>query len=137
MKINFPAIPAIAAAVVLLQTLYFKFTGHPDSVYIFSQLDMEPAGRLGIGVAELFTSTLLLIPRTRPFGAVFGVGIISGALFFHLTQLGIAVNGDGGKLFILAVMVFICCMAVIILELKKLPVLNKLTKGKARKGHQS
>jgi uncharacterized membrane protein YphA (DoxX/SURF4 family) len=125
-KISISLILALVAAIILLQTLFFKFTAHPDSVYIFTQLGMEPYGRIGIGVMELITAILLLIPQTRAFGAVVGVGIISGALFFHLTKLGINVNNDGGKLFGLALATFICCAVLVVLERKKLPILNKL-----------
>jgi putative oxidoreductase len=125
-KISFSLVLALIAAAIMLQTLYFKFTAHPDSVYIFTQLGMEPYGRIGIGVMELITSILLLIPRTRPYAAVLGVGIISGALFFHITKLGINVNNDGGKLFGLALATFICCALLIWVERKKLPILNKL-----------
>jgi putative oxidoreductase len=125
-KISISLILALVAAIILLQTLYFKFTAHPDSVYIFTQLGMEPYGRIGIGVMELITSILLLIPQTRPFGAVLGVGIISGALFFHLTKLGINVNNDGGTLFGLALVTFICCALLVVVERKKLPILNRL-----------
>ena len=87
---------------------------------------MEPYGRIGIGVAELITAFLLVWPRTRAFGAVIGLGVISGALFFHLTKLGINVHDDGGKLFALALATFVCCLGVVFIERKQLPILNKL-----------
>ena len=99
----------LAAAVIMLQTLFFKFTGSEESVYIFSTLGMEPWGRIGTGVFELIASVLLLIPRTTAFGALLGMGLMSGALFFHITKLGIEVKGDGGLLFIYALIVFVCC----------------------------
>jgi hypothetical protein len=123
-KLSFSLVLALIAAIILLQTLYFKFTAHPDSVFIFSELGMEPYGRIGIGVIELITAILLLLPRTRAYGAVLGVGVISGALFFHLTQLGINVNGDGGKLFGLALATFVSCAALVLIERKKLPILK-------------
>lgn len=116
-------IAAIAAAVILLQTLYFKFTAHPDSVYIFSQLGLEPFGRIGIGIAELIAAILLIIPRTQSIGGVLGLGIISGAIFSHLTQLGIVVNNDGGTLFGMAVVVFACTAVVVWLNRRNVPVL--------------
>ncbi|HPH20745.1 MAG TPA: DoxX family protein [Haliscomenobacter sp.] len=125
-KLSISLILSLIAAIILLQTLFFKFTAHPDSVYIFTQLGMEPYGRIGIGVAELITAILLIVPRTRPYGAVIGLGVISGALFFHLTKLGVNVNNDGGKLFGLALATFVCCLGVVFLERKKLPILNKL-----------
>jgi uncharacterized membrane protein YphA (DoxX/SURF4 family) len=102
------------AAVIMLQTLFFKFTGAPESVYIFTTLGMEPWGRIGTGVMELVASVLLLIPRTTALGAVMGLGLMSGALFFHLTKLGIVVQNDSGQLFIYAVIVFICCLILAI-----------------------
>lgn len=97
----------ILAAVILLQTLFFKFSGAEESIYIFSTLGMEPWGRIGTGVVELVASILILLPRTTAFGAVLAVGTMSGAIFFHLTRLGIEVRGDHGQLFIYALLVFI------------------------------
>lgn len=108
----------IIAAVIFLQTLYFKFTAAPESVYIFKTLGMEPWGRYGSGVAELFASVLLLIPRTAWIGAGLGLAVIGGALFSHLTKLGIEVEGDGGLLFYLALTVFVCCALVLFLHRK-------------------
>src|SRR5580698_10347887 len=88
----------ILAAIILLQTLFFKFSGAEESVYIFSKLGMEPWGRIGTGIIELIASILLLIPRTTAIGAVLGLGVMSGALFFHLTRLGIVVKDDHGQL---------------------------------------
>lgn len=99
----------ILAAVILLQTLFFKFSGAEESVYIFSRLGIEPWGRIGTGVIELVASILLLVPRTTVFGALLGLGVMSGALLFHLTQLGIVVRDDHGQLFIYALLVFISC----------------------------
>ncbi|HEY4110813.1 DoxX family protein [Puia sp.] len=112
----------ILAAVILLQTLFFKFSGAEESVFIFSTLGMEPWGRIGTGVAELIASVLLLVPRTTPVGALIGLGIMSGALFFHLTRLGIEVRGDHGQLFIYALLVFICCLILAWSFLKQLCV---------------
>ena len=99
----------ILAAIILLQTLFFKFSAAEESVYIFSTLGMEPWGRIGSGVIELIASILLLIPRTTAIGAVLGLGVMSGALFFHLTRLGIVVRDDHGQLFIYALLVFFSC----------------------------
>ena len=99
----------ILAALIMLQTLYFKFTAAPESIYIFSTLGMEPYGRIGTGIGELIASILLLYPRTTGYGAVIGLGLMSGALFFHITKLGIVVQNDGGQLFAYAAIVFICC----------------------------
>lgn len=106
----------IAAAIILLQTLYFKFTGHPDSVEIFTKLGIEPWGRIGTGVVELFASVLLLIPSTIFLGAILGIGLMAGAILSHIAILGIETNGDGGLLFILAVVVFVFCSIILLLH---------------------
>jgi hypothetical protein len=104
----------LAAAVILLQTLYFKFTGAPESIYIFTKVGsgiglnfLEPWGRIGSGVMELVAAVLLLWPAFSWAGSVLALAAVSGAIFFHLTFLGIEVQGDHGLLFILAWVVFI------------------------------
>lgn len=97
----------LISAVILLQTLFFKFSASEESVYIFSKIGMEPWGRIGTGVMELIAAILILIPRTTALGALLAIGLMSGALFFHLTKLGIEVKGDGGLLFIYALLVLI------------------------------
>jgi len=116
------------AAVILLQTLFFKFTGARESVYIFSTLGMEPWGRIGSGVVELIASILLLLPSTVAYGAIMSLGVISGAIFFHLTKLGIALPlvDDHGELFALAVVVFVCSLAVLIMHRRQLPLYGRL-----------
>ena len=103
----------LTAAIILMQTLYFKFTGAEESVYIFSTLGIEPYGRIGSGIAELIAAILILIPRTTLFGALIGAGVMIGAIFSHLFVLGIEVKNDGGELFILAIITFLCCIALI------------------------
>src|SRR4029453_6823492 len=95
----------ITAAVILGQTLFFKFTGAPESKYIFSTLGIEPWGRIGTGVLELITVILLLNPKTPVLGALLAVGLMGGAIMSHLTRLGIEVQGDHGLLFKLGVTV--------------------------------
>lgn len=119
MKKYLPIILRIIPAIILLQTLYFKFTAAPESVYIFSTLDIEPYGRIGSGIAELVASVLLLIPKTAWIGALGALGVISGAIVSHLTILGIEVQGDGGYLFGLAVVVFVTSAIVLWLEREK------------------
>ena len=105
----------LTAAFIMGQTLFFKFTAAPESVYIFSTLGMEPWGRIGIGVLELIASLLILIPYTTAFGAAIGLGLMSGAMFFHLTRLGIVVQNDSGQLFAYALVVFISCVILVVL----------------------
>ncbi|MEZ4888351.1 MAG: DoxX family protein [Chitinophagales bacterium] len=116
----------IIPALIFLQTLYFKFTGAPESVYIFETLGLEPIGRFGSGIAELIAAILLVIPRTTWLGALLGLGVIGGAIMSHFTILGIEVQGDGGALFMLAVVVFICCAILVWMNREKVPVLKNL-----------
>ena len=102
-----PWVLRIIAAIIMLQTLYFKFSGSEESVYIFSQLGMEPWGRIGTGILELIASILILYPRTTFFGSLLALGLMFGAIGAHLTRLGIVVKNDGGQLFIYALIVLI------------------------------
>lgn len=114
----------LAVAIILIQTLRFKLTAHPDSVYIFSKVGLEPVGRIGIGILELIAGVLILIRKTSWFGAAMTLGIIGGAIMMHLTQLGIVVNNDGGVLFTTAVVVFVMSAIVLWTEKSKIPFLN-------------
>jgi putative oxidoreductase len=110
----------LVAAVIMLQTLYFKFTGQPESVYIFSAVGMEPWGRIGTGVAELVSSIFLLLPATIVLGAMMAVGIMLGAIATHLFFLGIEVQGDGGQLFFYALAVLMSSVALLWLHSERL-----------------
>ena len=115
-------------AIILLQTLFFKFTGAEESKYIFSTLmgaEYEAIGRNGSGVVELVAAILLLIPSKAWLGAFIALGTISGAIFSHLTMLGIEVQGDGGLLFGLAVTVFILSAVVVLIHRKEVPILGQ------------
>jgi len=114
----------VLIAVILIQTLRFKFAAHPDSVYIFSKVGLEPVGRIGIGVLELIAGILLLIPKTVWVGAGLTIGIIGGAIMMHLTQLGIEINGDSGVLFYTAVFVFIASSVILWNYKKDIPVIG-------------
>ncbi len=109
----------IVAAIILLQTLYFKFTGHPESVELFTKLGVEPWGRIGTGCIELVTGIMLLIPATAFVGAFLGVGLMTGAILSHLTLIGIESKGDGGELFMLALVVLICCISIMLIHKKE------------------
>lgn len=124
-KTIFTWILRLIAAFIMLQTLYFKFTAQPESVQLFTTLGMEPWGRIGTGVGELIASILILIPRTTLMGAIMGLGLMSGAIFFHLTKLGVYFGGDA-VLFGYAVTVFVCCVLLIIMYRKNIPQLLKL-----------
>ncbi len=115
----------VAAAIILLQTLFFKFSAAPESVYIFTKVHAEPWGRIGSGVVELIAAALLLIPRTVWAGALLAIGVMAGAIVSHLTILGIEVMGDGGLLFALALVVFFTSALALILHRTQLPVIGK------------
>lgn len=115
----------IIVAIILIQTLRYKFTAHEDSVYIFTQVGMEPLGRIGIGILELIAAVLLLIPKTIWAGALLTVGILAGAIMMHLTQLGIEINNDGGKLFYMAVGTFVLSFVILIEQRKTIPIIGK------------
>lgn len=121
-------------AVILLQTLFFKFTGAPESVYIFTKVGAEPWGRIASGVFELIAAALLLFPRTVVFGALMSLGVISGAIFSHLTKLGIALTeiGDRGELFALALVVFVGSAAVLFIRRRELPFFGSVLSKEAR-----
>ncbi|SEM19996.1 DoxX-like family protein [Aquimarina amphilecti] len=117
MKKALPLVLRIIVAIILIQTLRFKFTGHPDSVYIFSKVGLEPYGRIATGIVELIAGVLILIPKTVWIGATITLGVIGGAIFMHVTKLGIEINNDGGVLFTTALLTFI--LSGVILWIKR------------------
>lgn len=114
----------LVAAVILLQTLFFKFTGAEESKYIFTKVHAEPWGRIGSGVVELIAAALLLYPRTTWLGALLASGVMAGAIMSHLTILGIEVQGDHGLLFALALTVFTCSLALLVISRKQIPIIG-------------
>jgi uncharacterized membrane protein YphA (DoxX/SURF4 family) len=114
------------AVVILVQTLFFKFTGAEESVYIFQTLGVEPVGRIGSGIVELIASILILIPRTTLLGAILALGTMAGAIFSHIFVLGIVVKDDGGTLFTLAIITLICCLILVYNQKNKIPDLLRL-----------
>lgn len=121
----------IVAALIMLQTLYFKFTGSPESVFIFTTVGMEPWGRIGIGVLELIASALILINATAWLGALLALGLMGGALMMHFTILGVVVQDDGGQLFLYAVLVTIS--SIVVLLYNKTRVLDLIKKFSVRR----
>jgi hypothetical protein len=122
----------LAVAGILLQTLFFKFSGAEESVYIFSSVGrflgiagVEPWGRIGSGVLELIASMLLLVPATASLGAVLAIGAMAGAIVSHLVILGIEVKGDGGLLFGLALTALVGSVIVLIVRRTQLPVVGR------------
>ena len=115
----------IIVAIILIQTLRFKFTSHEDSVYIFETIGLEPYGRICIGILELFTGILLLIPKTVWAGALLALGLMSGAIIMHFTVLGIEVLDDNGLLFYTAITTFILSAIILYSQRKALPFIGK------------
>ncbi len=120
----------LLSAYILLQTLRFKFGAEPESVYIFTKVGMEPWGRIGSGVVELIASILILIPRTTAYGAALALGTMSGAIFFHLTSLGIDVMGDHGQLFYMGITVWVSCAVLLLVYREQLLRLVRRPGGK-------
>jgi uncharacterized membrane protein YphA (DoxX/SURF4 family) len=120
----------LPAAIILLQTLFFKFTGAPESVYIFTKVGMEPWGRYGSGVVELIAAILLLSSCHCWLGALLALGVMSGAIMSHLTVLGIVVQDDGGLLFALAITVAVCSIVTLIIHRRQIPFLGQWLQSK-------
>jgi uncharacterized membrane protein YphA (DoxX/SURF4 family) len=116
----------IVAATILLQTLFFKFSAAPESVYIFTKVGIEPWGRIGSGIGELIAAILLFVPGLTWLGAGLALGVIGGAILSHLTVLGIEVQGDHGLLFGLAVTVAVCSAIVLFIYRRTIPVIGNL-----------
>jgi uncharacterized membrane protein YphA (DoxX/SURF4 family) len=115
-------------AVILLQTLFFKFTGAEESKFIFTTLmgsEFEAVGRIGSGIVELIAAILISVPRLSWLGALIALGTMSGAILSHLTKLGIVVKDDGGFLFLLAITVFVLSAIVLFVERRSIPVIGE------------
>lgn len=110
----------LLVSIIFLETLYFKFTAHPDSLLIFYQLGIEPWGRIGLGVIELIIAILILHPKTNLIGMVGSLVVILGALFSHILILGVNFNNDGGRLFTLSVIVLIASITFLLMHKKDL-----------------
>src|SRR6516164_1920757 len=115
----------LAAAGILLQTLFFKFTAAPESVYIFTKVGLEPWGRIGSGVVELIAALLILSPRLTWLGSTIAIGVMAGAILSHLTLVGIEVQGDKGLLFVLAVAVFVATAINLFLHRTEIPFIGR------------
>jgi hypothetical protein len=113
----------LTAAIILLQTLFFKFTGAPESVYIFTKVGLEPWGRYGTGTVELIAALLLFSSCLCWLGALLALAVISGAIVSHLTVLGIVVQDDHGLLFALALAVFVTSAVTAFLHRRQIPFL--------------
>lgn len=117
----------VIAAGIMIETLFFKFTAAPESVYIFSKMGMESWWRYGQGIWELFASLLLLTPRLGWAGGILTLGALGGAIVSHITVLGIQVQGDHGLLFAMAVITFVCGFIVTFLHRHEIPSYTPMT----------
>lgn len=124
-KFYIERIAAIIAAALLLQSLYFKFTAHSDSIKLFTELGAEPVGRIGLGFIELVTGILLIYRKTSHIGALIGVGLMVGAIISHFAVIGINFNNDGGTLFGIACIILVCCITILIVKDTKIPFIVK------------
>ena len=118
----------LVPAFILMQSLFFKFSASPVSVKLFTTIGLEPFGRIGIGVAEIIVAILILVPKTTVYGAIGAVGLMIGAIYYHIaTPLGIAISledgsTDGGQLFIMAWVVLILSAINAFIHHKNLPL---------------
>ena len=122
----------LISVIILAQTLFFKFSGAAESIYIFTTVGMEPWGRIGIGILELVAAVLLLFNKTALFGGVLALGLMLGAIGMHLTKLGISVQGDGGYLFFLALLVAVCSAFVLLRNKAKVESLIRFLAARLR-----
>ncbi len=117
----------LIAAAIMLETLFFKFTGAQESVYIFHKMGTEPWWRWGQGIWELIASLCLLLPRWKWAGGILATGAMSAAIISHLTWLGFSILGDHGLLFCMAVTTFVCSLTVLVIHRHSIPFLTPLT----------
>jgi len=126
MKKYFPLFLKLVAAVIMLQTLFFKFSAAQQSIDLFTEIAGENQAymRIGTGVIELIASILLFIPKRTWLGAVLALGTMTGAIISHITILGIVHNNDNGALFIGAVVTFLASLILLLLHRKDIPFLG-------------
>ena len=101
-----------------------KFTGAAGAVTLFTDLHMEPGGRILIGVIEVISIALLLSPRLSAWGALLCLGVMTGAVLAHVTVVGF-----GGPLAMLFVMAIIsgCSLVVLLYRLRhQVPFINSM-----------
>lgn len=116
----------IIAAGIMVETLWFKFTGHPESVWIFSRMGMESWWRYGQGLWELAASILLFVPRLTWLGSLLSLGAMSAAVLSHLTVIGIEVQGDAGLLFAMGVTAWVASFIAVWLHQQSIPYVTRL-----------
>ena len=126
MKKYIPIILKLVAAIIMLQTLFFKFTNAETSIELFTKIagENEAYMRIGTGVIELIASILLFVPKTTWLGALLGAGTMAGAIMSHLTIIGIEHDGDGGTLFILAIVTLLASGILLLMNRKDIPFIG-------------
>ena len=129
-KTHYSFILRFVISLIYLQTLYYKFNVHPDSVYIFTKLGCEPIGRITLGILELIISICILIPKTKNISILISILIILGALLSHIFIIGININGDNGKLFLLACLVFFLSITLFIYHYSEIIMILYKVKSK-------
>ena len=127
MKKYLPVFLKLVAAIIMLQTLFFKFSGAEQSINLFTTIagENEALLRIGTGVIELIASILLFTPRKTWLGAILTIGLMGGAMMSHITILGIVHNNDGGILFAGSAITFIAGTLLLILNKKEIPFIGK------------
>ncbi len=115
----------LVAAGIIGSTTFFKLSGAQESIDLFTELGVEPWGRIGLGIVEVIASILLIVPRTAAFGGLMALGLMTGAIFSHLTILGIVFNDDGGSLFKMAVAAFVASTLVTWIRRRELPLIAR------------
>jgi uncharacterized membrane protein YphA (DoxX/SURF4 family) len=124
----------IVVAIILAQTLFFKFTYAPETQVIFGERGGRPVAT-AVGVVELVCVLLLLIPATASIGAALSFAVIGGAIFTHFTSLGIQIRDpatgetDGGLLFALALIVAAGSIVVLTFRWRELPLVRAIIRA--------
>jgi len=119
-------IAQIITVVILGQAAFAKFTGYPETILIFTDIGMEPNGRILIGVVELIASLLMLRSSSALYGALLGLGTMGGAIAGHLTQIGW--EGDRGILGLQAIGVFCLCATILYIHRRDIPMIGRAMK---------
>lgn len=110
----------LIASGILGFSAFLKLTAAPATVFIFQKLGMEPSGRYGVAVLEIITLILILFPRTAWRGAILGCMLMFGAICMHLTMAQFSILGDNGLMFASAIVVFACCISVLVFHKSEL-----------------
>jgi len=114
----------IVSAVILLFAGVTKFLATEGNVFIFTELDMEPTGRIIIGLIETAAALMLMTKNYAAMGALFGLGTMCGAVIAHVSILGFNVQGDQGLHIVALSTVVLCTGTVLIARRKTLPLIG-------------